>query len=217
MTAGEIGSYLKHEFYKDLDYFVIPMQGWKRKMWFDDTGLYWVMPSPNMPTPDTAMVYPGMCLLEGTNLSEGRGTTRPFEIFGAPFIGPEKLVKQLEAVDLEGVIFRPLHFEPTFQKYAGQLCGGAQIHVTKKERFKPFKTAVAVLKSVHDLYPDHFQWKQPPYEYESLRMPIDILAGSGKLRTDIGRGKNVDEMEAWWSEECNDFTDTTRMKYLLYE
>ena len=133
MTIGEIGSYLKGEFYPSLDLHVIAMHGWKRKMWFDETGLPWVMPSPNMPTPDTAIVYPGMCLLEGTNLSEGRGTTRPFEIFGAPFIDAEKLIKQLQGFKLPGVVFRPVNFLPAFQKHAGKLCGGAQIHITSRE------------------------------------------------------------------------------------
>lgn len=167
MTIGEIGSYLREEFYSSLNFHVIPMHGWRRKMWFDETGFPWVMPSPNMPTLDTAAVYPGMCLLEGTNLSEGRGTTRPFEIFGAPFIEPDVLVKRLKEFRLPGVAFRPLYFQPIFQKHAGRLCGGAQIHVTNRERFKPFKTGVAIIKTVHDLYPEHFKWKQPPYEYET--------------------------------------------------
>jgi uncharacterized protein YbbC (DUF1343 family) len=156
MTIGEICSYLRDEFYHSLDFYVIHLQGWRRKMWFDKTGLPWVMPSPNMPSPDTATVYPGICLLEGTNLSEGRGTTRPFEIFGAPFIEPEMLVKHIKYFKLPGVMFRPLYFQPTFQKHTGELCGGAQIHIIDRERFKPFKTGVAVLKAVHDLYPEHF-------------------------------------------------------------
>jgi uncharacterized protein YbbC (DUF1343 family) len=161
MTIGEIGAYLKGEFYPSLDLYVIPMKGWQRGAWFDETGLPWVMPSPNMPTLDTAAVYPGMCLLEGTNLSEGRGTTRPFEIFGAPFIDPEKLVRRLEDFRLQGVVFRPLYFQPTFQKHAGRLCGGAQLHVIDRKRFKPFKTGVAVLKAAHDLFPSKFKWKRP--------------------------------------------------------
>ena len=148
MTIGEIGNYLRNEFYPSLDFHVIPMQGWKRKIWFNDTGLPWVMPSPNMPTLDTAAVYPGTCLLEGTNLSEGRGTTRPFEIFGAPFIDPEILVSHLNQFRLPSVMFRPMYFQPSFQKHAGKLCGGAQIHVLNAEKFKPFKTGVARLYPV---------------------------------------------------------------------
>src|SRR5512143_1484905 len=128
MTIGEIGSYLRDTFYPSLDFHIIPVQGWKRDRWFNEFSLPWVLPSPNMPTLDTALVYPGMCLLEGTLLSEGRGTTRPFEIFGAPFIEPDQVVKRLQEFRLPGVLFRPLYFEPTFQKHARILCGGAQIH-----------------------------------------------------------------------------------------
>lgn len=216
MTIGEIGSYLKNEFYQSLDFHAVPMKGWKRKMFFDETNLPWVLPSPNMPTLDTAIVYPGMCLLEGTMLSEGRGTTRPFEIFGAPFIEPEALVKRLDEFRLPGVIFRPMYFQPTFQKHAGKLCGGAQIHVIDREKFNPFKTGVAIIKVVHELYPEEFQWKQPPYEYETLKMPIDLLAGSSRLRNDIENGVNLDDMEEWWNEECSSFTKAVRMRYLLY-
>jgi uncharacterized protein YbbC (DUF1343 family) len=217
MTIGEIGNYLHNEFYPSLDFHVIAMQGWERKMWFDGTGLPWVMPSPNMPTLDTAIVYPGMCLLEGTNISEGRGTTRPFEIFGAPFINPDFLVNRLKEFRLSGVFFRPMYFQPTFQKHMGELCGGAQMHVTDREKFRPVKTGVAVLKTIHDLYPEHFLWKQPPYEYETKKMPIDILAGTDRLRKDIESGKSLDRMEAWWQEECMEFDKNLRKKYLLYK
>lgn len=217
MTIGEIANYLKNEFYPSLDFHVIAVQGWKRKMWFDETGLPWVMPSPNMPSLDTAIVYPGMCLVEGTNLSEGRGTTRPFEIFGAPFIEPERLVKQLEKFKLTGVVFRPMYFLPAFQKHAGKLCGGAQIHVTNRDKFKPFKTGVAIIKAVHDLYPEHFQWKQPPYEYEKNKMPIDILAGTDMLRKDIEKGKSVNSMEQRWKEQCVEFQKKVRKRYLIYK
>ncbi|NOZ68062.1 MAG: DUF1343 domain-containing protein [Deferribacteres bacterium] len=216
MTAGEIACYLKEEFYPALDLHVIPVQGWRRKMWFDETGLPWVMPSPNMPALDTAAVYPGMCLLEGTNLSEGRGTTRPFEIFGAPFIRPEALVKRLQEFRLPGVVFRPLFFQPTFQKHAGRLCGGAQIHVTNRERFRPFKTGAAVITAVLELYPDHFRWKQPPYEYETEKMPIDILAGTDRFRRDVEAGRPLNEMEGWWKAQCLEFRRRKRRKYLIY-
>jgi len=169
MTAGEIANYFKNEFYPSLNLHVIKMQGWKRNMWFDQTKLPWVMPSPNMPTLDTAIVYPGMCLLEGTNLSEGRGTTRPFEIFGAPFIEPDILIKRLREFKLSGVVFRPMSFLPTFQKHAGKLCGGAQIHVIDRNKFKPFKTGAAILKAVRNLYPEQFRWKEPPYESKQKR------------------------------------------------
>lgn len=216
MTVGEIGSYLRDAFYPELDFCVIPMRGWKRNAWFDCTGLPWVMPSPNMPTVDTALVYPGMCLLEGTNISEGRGTTRPFEIFGAPFIHSQTIVSELNAFKLPGVVFRPLSFQPTFQKHAGTLCGGAQIHVTDREKFRPFKTGVAVIKAIHNTYPRDFAWKQPPYEYEKVKLPFDILAGTDKLRKGIEAWKDLNELEKWWKAEANAF-EKTRGKYLIYK
>jgi uncharacterized protein YbbC (DUF1343 family) len=216
MTIGEIAMYLKGEFYPSLDIHVLPLQGWSREMWFDMTGLPWVIPSPNMPSLDTATVYPGMCLLEGTNLSEGRGTTKPFEIFGAPFIEPERIVKRLDDYGLKGIIFRPLYFKPTFQKYAGRMCGGAQIHIIDRDKFRPFKTAVAILKTVHELYPDKFRWRRPPYEYETKKMPIDILAGTDRLKKEIENNVSLEGMEDWWKEECRWFNKNKRKKYLIY-
>ncbi len=215
MTIGEIARYLHRTYYPDLDLRIIPLQGWKRSMWFDSTELPWVLPSPNMPTPDTALVYPGMCLLEGTNISEGRGTTRPFEIFGAPFIHAGTIVNVLKEFRLPGVVFRPLSFQPTFQKHANVLCGGAQIHVTDREKYRPFKTGVAVLKAIHNTYPRDFAWKQPPYEYEEVNMPIDVLAGTDRLRKDIESWKELNEMEAWWKEEAKAF-EKIRKKFLMY-
>lgn len=217
MTIGEIATYLGNEFYPSLNFHVIPMQAWRRKMWFDENRLPWVMPSPNIPTMDTALVYPGMCLLEGTNISEGRGTTRPFEIFGAPFIEADTLINHLKEFKLPGVVFRPLYFQPTFQKHSGKLCGGAQIHIMNKERFKPFKTGVAILKTIHDLYPEHFVWKQPPYEYEEKKMPIDILAGTDRLRKHIEKSEKLDRMEEWWREQCSKFNREFRKRYLIYK
>ncbi len=216
MTIGELGLYFKDAFYHELAIDIIPMLGWKRDMWFDHTGLPWVLPSPNMPTLDTAAVYPGMCLLEGTNISEGRGTTRPFEIFGAPFIDPEVLTAKLNDIRLPGVIFRPLHFLPTFQKHAGKLCGGAQIHITDRDKFRPFKTASSILKAVHDIYPIKFRWNRPPYEYEKNLLPIDILAGTDRLRKDIEQSATIENMEAWWKSELLDFDRKIRRNYLLY-
>ncbi|MBI5075143.1 MAG: DUF1343 domain-containing protein [Nitrospirae bacterium] len=216
MTIGELGLYFKDAFYPDLCLDILPMQGWERDMWFDNTGLPWVLPSPNMPTLETAAVYPGMCLLEGTNISEGRGTTRPFEIFGAPFIDPEALTAELKALHLPGVIFRPMHFLPTFQKHAGKLCGGAQIHLTDRGKFRPFKTAAAILKTVHDLYPGKFRWNKPPYEYEKTLLPIDILAGTDRLRKDIENRTSIDQMEKWWNDDLHEFNSNIRKNYLIY-
>ncbi|MGC2062323.1 MAG: DUF1343 domain-containing protein [Thermodesulfovibrionales bacterium] len=216
MTIGEIGLYLQSTFYKGVDLHIIPISGWKRSKWFEETGLPWVMPSPNMPTVDTAVVYPGMCLLEGTNLSEGRGTTRPFEIFGAPFIDPFKLKSRLADFRLPGLRFRPLSFLPTFQKYAGILCGGAQIHVTDRGKYKPLLTTAAIIKAVYELYPRHFVWKSPPYEYEETLLPIDILAGDDRFRTDIESGHDLRQMQAWWNSELTAFDRNTRSNYLIY-
>jgi uncharacterized protein YbbC (DUF1343 family) len=217
MTIGEIGNYLWNKFFQPLDFHVIKILGWKRDIWFDETGLFWVMPSPNMPSLDSATVYPGTCLLEGTNISEGRGTTKPFEICGAPFIEAQKLVHHLRHFNLRGVIFRPLHFLPTFQKYAGKLCEGIQIHITNREMFKPFKTGVSIIKAIHDLYPKSFAWKQPPYEYEYEKLPIDILAGTDKLRKSIENGDSLGKMEEWWQNECRTFQKEIRRHYLLYK
>ena len=216
MTIAEVALYLKDAYYPGIDLHIIAMEGWERRMWFDDTGLPWAMPSPNMPTLETATVYPGMCLLEATNLSEGRGTTRPFEIFGAPFINPDNFVKRLKEFGLKGVIFRPLHFQPTFQKHEGQVCGGAQIHVTDRNKFKPFLTAAAILKSIRELYPKDFSWNKPPYEYEEKLPPIDILAGNDRFRKDIDSGADLEIMETWWNKEVSDFNRKIRSKHLLY-
>lgn len=217
MTIGEIGLYFKEKFFPSLELFIIKMEGWRRRFWFDETGLPWVMPSPNMPSLDTATVYPGMCLLEGTNLSEGRGTTRPFEIFGAPFIDPYRLVKRLGELRLPGCVFRPLFFQPTFHKYSGSLCGGAQIHVTERKKFKPFKTGVGIIKTTKELYPEKFKWREPPYEYENEKLPVDILAGSDRIRKFIEDGKSMEDMEEWWNSQSKIFDDCVRKKYLLYE
>lgn len=216
MTIGELANYFRENFYPKLDLTVIPLKGWRRTYWFDSTQLPWVMPSPNMPTLDTATVYPGMCLLEGTILSEGRGTTRPFEIFGAPFIEPEELVRRLREFRLKGVFFRPLYFTPTFNKFTGELCGGAQIHVLDRERFKPFRTAVAILLAVKELYPKVNLWRKPPYEYEFEKLPIDILTGSERIRKGIDEGESLRDMEEWWSKETEEFSKKRR-PYLLYD
>jgi len=176
-TIGELAQQFRDEAFPNCEVSVLPMKQWERAMWFDQTGLPWVMPSPNMPTLDTATVYPGMCLFEGTNISEGRGTTRPFEIFGAPFIDAEKLCTELNALKLPGVFFRQNYFQPTFQKFAGQLCAGAQMHVINRESFEPFKTGIQIIRAIRSLYPDQFTWKQPPYEYEFQKLPIEILLG----------------------------------------
>ncbi len=176
-TIGELAQQFRDEAFPNCQLIVLPMENWQRAMWFDQTGLQWVMPSPNMPALDSATVYPGMCLLEGTNISEGRGTTRPFEIFGAPFIDAEKLCGELNSLRLPGVFFRGNYFQPTFHKFGGELCGGAQIHVTDRNAFRPFQTGLEIIRAIRKSYPDQFAWKQPPYEYETEKLPIEILLG----------------------------------------
>lgn len=215
MTIGELALLFNKEFNINCDLEVIKMVGWKRDMWFEETGLHWVMPSPNMPTLNTAIVYPGMCLIEGTTLSEGRGTTKPFELFGAPYIDPFALIKRLEAENLDGVIFRPAYFLPTFQKWFGKLCGGLQIHITDRNKYKSVLTAVAVIKCINELYPKQFKWKEPPYEYEYKNLPFDTLAGNSKLRTLIEKGASLQEIELSWQKEQDEFKKI-REKYLLY-
>jgi uncharacterized protein YbbC (DUF1343 family) len=176
-TIGELAIQFREEVFATSALTVLPMRNWERPMWFDQTGLPWVMPSPNMPTLDTGIVYPGMCLLEGTNLSEGRGTTRPFEIFGAPWVDPDALAMELNKLRLPGVYFRELYFKPAFQKFAEKLCGGVQLHVIDRNSFQPFRTGIEVIRCVRRTYPNYFQWKQPPYEYEYKRLPIEVLLG----------------------------------------
>ena len=173
-TLGELARYYNRTQGLGCDLEVIPAAGWLRADYFDATGLPWVMPSPNLPTLEGALVYPGQVLLEGTNLSEGRGTTRPFELFGAPFLEPGRLVHELADTPLPGVVLREVAFEPTFHKWAGQLCRGFQLHVTDRSAFKPYYTTLVLLSVIRRLYPEQFAWRQPPYEYETERLPIDL-------------------------------------------
>ncbi len=215
MTIGELALLFQSEFGLACQLQVISMEGWKRDSYYEETGLPWVLPSPNMPTVDSAVVYPGMCLIEGTNVSEGRGTTRPFEIFGASWIDPNVLVKGMAAYHLPGVIFRPLHFQPTFHKYAGQLCGGAQIHVIDRHKFKPVKMTLCLLHFLLQNYPDSFRWNDPPYEFVTDRLPIDILLGNSWIRKALEKGTSPDEIERRWESNLQNFFQL-RQKYLLY-
>ena len=176
-TIGELAQQFREELVPDVDLVVLPLEGWERTHYHEETGLTWVMPSPNMPTPETAVVYPGMCLLEGTNISEGRGTTRPFELFGAPWIDSARLAAELNALRLPGAHFREAAFEPGFQKHAQQICHGAQLHVTDRASFRPLLTGLEIIRTIRDMYPRDFAWKQPPYEYEHEKLPIEILCG----------------------------------------
>ncbi len=177
-TIGALAKQFKTERFTELPLFVLEMEGWEPTMWYDETGLPWVFPSPNMPSLDTATVYPGMCLFEATNVSEGRGTTLPFELFGAPFIRGSEFYHQLNRLGLEGVYFRETYFQPGFHKFAGELCQGVQIHVTDRKHYKPFQMAVEIIRLLQKEYPNDFKWKEPPYEYEYKKLPIEILIGA---------------------------------------
>lgn len=215
MTAGELARYFNTVFQLNCELMVIPMRGWQRSMWWDDTGLPWVIPSPNMPTVATATVYPGMCLIEGTNLSEGRGTTHPFELFGAPWLDPFKLAERLNAIGLPGVRFRPHYFLPTFQKHEGKVCGGVELHVTNRAEFEPYRTGLWCVKVARDLNPEKFDWRRETYEFVSDRLAIDLLAGSARYRELVEGGGNIDEWVAEWKEPLREFA-TTREEFLLY-
>ena len=196
MTIGELARLFNEEFGIGADLQVVAMEGWSRAMCHDEAGAPWVIPSPNVPTLDSAIVYPGMVLLEGTMLSEGRGTTRPFELAGAPGVEPDALAARLNGLGLPGVHARPATFEPTFQKHAGAVCGGCQLHVTDRRAFRPVMTAVALIAACRDALGEAFRWREPPYEYEAQKMPIDILAGTDALRRDIERGRPLEAMAA---------------------
>ncbi|TMQ24641.1 MAG: DUF1343 domain-containing protein [Deltaproteobacteria bacterium] len=216
MTAGEIARW-RHSVEKlDLELVVLGMRGWQRDMRFDHTGLPWVMPSPNMPTTDTALVYPGMCLIEGTELSEGRGTTRPFELAGAPYLDGHRLAADLAAMELPGVMFRPAIFTPMFHKHHSKPCGGVQLHVTNLETFRPYRTGVAFLKACYDQSPASFRWRDKAYEFVDAIPAIDLLAGGPAIREGIEAGASLDELAARWPRDEGDFA-AERADYLLYE
>lgn len=239
MTAGELARYFQARFYPRVSLEAVPVAGWSRAAYLDETGIPWCMPSPNMPTLDTAFVYPGACLLEATNLSEGRGTTRPFEIVGAPFLNGWKLADSLNAKQLPGVYFRPVQFQPTFNKHAGRVCEGVFTHVTDRRGFMPVLTSVALLQEtirqtgIHALDEAErgeetfvaasaecdlpgFAWKRPPYEYERDRWPIEILAGNDWLRRAIEERESLDTITARFRDECEAF-ESERSAALQYE
>jgi uncharacterized protein YbbC (DUF1343 family) len=215
LTIGELAHLFNEHFAIGARLEVVAMEGWQRAMFWDDTGLPWVMPSPNIPTPDSAGVYPGTVLLEGTNASEGRGTTRPFELVGAPWVQAERFAAGMNASDLPGVHFRPAVFEPTFQKHAHTTCGGCQIHVLDRRRFKPVLTGVALIEQIRAADPSAFAWRQPPYEYEHEKLPIDILSGSPALRTALDAGGRAEDVAASWSVALARFL-SIRADFLLY-
>jgi uncharacterized protein YbbC (DUF1343 family) len=216
MTIGELCYMLNREHDLKADMEIIRMKGWQRAAYGDEQNSLWAVPSPNMPSFSTALVYPGMCLLEGTNVSEGRGTTKPFEMFGAPWIEPEQLAKRLESSNICGVAFRATYFMPAFHKYNGQLCGGIQMYVTNRAQFAPVTTGLQIIKTIHNLYRDDFCWRQPPYEFEKEKMPFDILIGNSSVRKAIENNASIRTIEQQWQTGLAKFK-RLRKKYLLYK
>ena len=214
MTIGELARLFNDAFGIGADLDVIAMEGWRRGMYFDDTGLPWVLTSPNIPTLDTCVVYPGTVLFEGTNVSEGRGTTRPFELIGAPWVAAERFADAMNRLALPGVFFRPAVFEPTFHKHAKTSCGGCQIHVLDRTAFRPVETGVALLAAFRASDPAQFAWRDPPYEYEHEKLPIDILAGSSELRERIEAGEPAREIALAWEAPVAEFAEL-RQKLLI--
>ena len=216
MTIGELARLFNEQFALGAKLEVIPMQGWSREMYFDETGLPFVLPSPNIPTLESEIVYPGTVLFEGINVSEGRGTTKPFELLAAPWVkDAEAFARGLNALGLPGVVFRPHSFEPTFHKHAKVLCGGCQIHITDRASFRPVETGVAAAIAFRDADPSAFAWREPPYEYEHTLPPIDILYGSDKLRKGLDVGASARAIAEGWDAPVRAF-ETLRSQYLLY-
>jgi len=216
LTLGELALLLREERHPNLALTVVPCQGWQRRAWWDETGLPWVAPSPNMPTLTTATVYPGACLVEATNLSEGRGTTRPFQLIGAPWVDGNELARRLNARQLPGCRFRACYFRPEFGKWAGEACGGVEWYVLNRTALRPLATGVVLLREVRALAPECFAWRREPYEFVANLPAIDLLTGGPEARAVIeGRGDESALFKAW-EEYCRAFRERRR-SYLLYQ
>ncbi|CAN5722927.1 DUF1343 domain-containing protein [soil metagenome] len=215
LTVGELSLLFNKEFSIGCDLEVVSMDGWKRNLFYDETDCPWVIPSPNMPTVDTTVVFPGTVMFEGTKVSEGRGTTRPFEIIGAPFIDGDEYAETLKKLNLPGVIFRPTSFLPTFQKHKDTVCSGVFLHIVGRNIFEPVLTGAALVKTAFDLYPDKFDWKDTPYEYEFERNPFDVINGTTRIREFIEQGETLENIKLSWQQDVIDFIDLRR-QFLLY-
>ncbi len=218
LTAGELAVWANETLGIGCRLTVCKMTGWRRAMWADETDLPWVMPSPNIPSLDTATVYPGACFVEGTNLSEGRGTTRPFELIGAPWVDGPALADRLNDMGLAGCRFRPVFFEPSCSKHVGEVCGGVQIHVLDRDVFRPVRTGVYILATIHELYPDQFQWIGTPEQQAAGRLHIDLLAGTDELRRTLdlgGYGRGIDDLLTKWEADAERF-EAERERFVLY-
>ena len=216
MTIGELALLFNERFEIGCNLDVIAMKGWRRSMFFQQTGLPWVPPSPNLPRPISAMVYPGQVIWEGTNVSEGRGTTLPFELFGAPYIIPEKILSAIKPEFVPGIILREVLFEPTANKWQAQACKGFQIHVTDPNEFRPYQTSLHLLQAVILHHRTAFKWKQPPYEYDTQRLPIDLIIGDRSIRERLENLESIDQIIESWQPKLNEFKGISRGFY-LYE
>jgi len=214
LTIGELALLVNRQFEIGCDLEVVAMKNWTRSMYFTDTGLHWVPPSPNLPTPISTMVYPGQVLWEGTNISEVRGTAQPFEIFGAPFMDPQRFLSDTGGTDLTGAVLRETAFKPTADKWKNQLCHGYQIHITNRHEFRPYIAGLTLLQAVIRYHSGQFEWKSPPYEYEFKRLPIDLIIGNKKIRKQIETGESVVEIKASWQAELDEFRKISREFYL---
>jgi uncharacterized protein YbbC (DUF1343 family) len=215
MTVGELARMFNEYFNIGSDLEVVPMSGWQREFWHDDTDAPWVMPSPNMPSLDAATVFPGTVHFEGTQVSEGRGTTKPFELVGAPYIDADAYAETLNELRLSGVFFRSCVFQPTFQKHAGVSCGGVQIHVTDRDVFEPWLCGIAMAKLAHDMYPNDFRWKVPPYEYVYDKNPFDVISGTARIREAFEKGTKLDAIADETKAPLDEFKEI-REPYLIY-
>ncbi len=215
MSVCELARLFNEHFGIGCEMETVLIEGWRREAWMDQTDAPWVIPSPNMPTLDTATVFPGTVHLEGTQMSEGRGTTRPFELIGAPYIDAMEYASRLNELELAGVYFRACGFQPTFQKHAGQTCGGVQIHVTDRQEFEPVMTGVATVLVARELYGDKLRWKEPPYEYVYDKNPFDVIAGTSRLRASIERGESLEQIVESWRGGLEEFL-RLRERFLLY-
>ena len=215
MTLGELALFINAECGFDAELTILPMHGWRRHHWFDHTGRLWVPTSPGIPRFETTLVYPGICLLEGTNLSEGRGTSLPFEIIGAPWVNSYHLADRLNQKGISGMFARPASFTPTTSKNQGQICHGLQLHVLDRESFAPLHAALQIIITCQELFPDHFEFL-PPATSTDPHSHFDLLAGTDKLRRDIQSGRSVDEITAGWESDLEDFSQRRR-PYLRYD
>ncbi len=214
LTMGELARLFNKQFNIGCDLEVIPMKGWQRSMFFQQTGLPWIPPSPNLPSPVSALVYPGQVLWEGTNVSEGRGTTQPFELFGAPYVDPQRILSAVDTESMPGIILRPVAFEPTANKWQAQLCHGFQIHIMVPDAYRPYETSLQLLQAIIKHHKNDFEWKQPPYEYETKHLPIDLIIGDSKIRRRLENMEPIETIIKSWQASLDEYLEISRTFHL---